>query len=194
MADETTARLVTARVYVQFQANGPLGVPQPGTVTIEATTIDEDGYDTASPGGTYVLGSWTINLTATPVQRPRAAVAPGAGPVGLDVGQRRCGRLAVRDAQGFPRRRTRRHASDRRRRRGGLRRCHTTILNHITEMGAAVVHRARLGPRGARRRDRLARSRARGLTGVGQGMIDGAAVLDNERPTAGTPYQRFALW
>ncbi len=33
----------------------------------------------------------------------------------------------------------------------------------------------------------------RNLTGIGLGMIAGAAVLDNERMTAGSPYQRFAL-
>ena len=191
--EEHGSDVVTARVYVQFQANGPLGVPQPGTVTIEATTIDDDGYDTASPGGTHVLGSWTINLTATPVERPRAAVGlvldrsgsmwAGAGAAGSRYDLLKESLAVVRDIM---------------RPIDGIGLVTfddvTATLNQITEMGAAVLP----SPPGSGR-EALDNAIAspdlvpRNLTGIGQGMIDGAAVLDNERLTAGTPYQRFAL-
>jgi tyrosinase len=62
-----SAETQTASVHVQFTANGTLGAPQSGTVSVEATIVDRDGYDTASPGDDRVVGSWTIDLTATPV-------------------------------------------------------------------------------------------------------------------------------
>ena len=191
--EEHGSDVVTARVYVQFQANGPLGVPQPGTVTIEATTIDDDGYDTASPGGTQVLGSWTINLTATPVERPRAAIglvldrsgsmSASAGAAGSRYDMLKDSLAVVRDIM---------------RPIDGVGVVTfddvTATLNQITEMGAAVLP----SPPGSGRAaldDVIASPDLvpRNLTGIGQGMIDGAAVLDTERLTAGTPYQRFAL-
>ena len=64
--------VVTARLYVQFTAAGPAERRPGGHTTVVATTIDTDGYDTPTAGGTSTLGTWTVNLTATPVPRPGA--------------------------------------------------------------------------------------------------------------------------
>jgi hypothetical protein len=66
---------VTADIYVQFQALGALDMPQAGTVTIEASITDANGYDAPNAGDPFVVGTWTVNLAATPVSRPRAAVS-----------------------------------------------------------------------------------------------------------------------
>jgi hypothetical protein len=191
--EEAGSDTTTGRVYVQFQANGPLTVPQAGSVTIEASTIDDDGYDTAAPGGTLVLGSWTLNLSATPVPRPAAAVALvldrsgsmslSAGVAGSRYDMLKSSLAVVRDVM---------------RSVDGIGVVTfddiTATLNQITTMGPATTP----FPPGSGR-EALDQAIAspdlvpRNLTGVGQGLIDGTAVLDTERLTIGTPYQRFAL-
>ncbi len=191
--EEPGSDTTTARVYVQFQANGAVTVPQAGSVTIEATTVDDDGYDTAAPGGTLVLGSWTLNLSATPVPRPSAAVALvldrsgsmslSAGAAGSRYDMLTSSLAVVRDLM---------------RPIDGVGVVTfddvTTTLNKVMAMGPAVVPSA--PGTGREALDQAIASPdlvPRNLTGIGQGIIDGAAVLDAERLTAGTPYQRFAL-
>ena len=194
VVDEEHGReTVTARVYLQFQANGVVGSPQAGTVTIQASTIDDDGYDTANPGNAYALGSWTINLTATPVSRPSAAISLvldrsgsmslSAGAAGSRYDMLKSSLAVVRDIM---------------RPIDGVGVVTfddvTTTLNQITQMGPAVVPSAPGSGRAALD-DAIVSAdlMPRNFTGIGQGMIDGAVVLDNERLVAGTAYQRFAM-
>lgn len=182
---------VTARVYVQFQANGPVGVGQAGTATIRAYIIDSDGFDAANPGDEFTLGTYTVNLSATPQTRPRAAVSlvldrsgsmsAGAGAAGTRYDLLKESLAVVRDVM---------------RPIDGVGVITfddvTTVLDGITEMGTAptapgsgreVLESAIASP------DLV----PRGLTGIGQGMIEGAGVLDDEIAAPGTPYQQFAL-
>lgn len=185
--------VVTARVYVAFTANGAVGVAQPGAVTIAASLIDTDGYDTPNPNDVLALGTWTVNLTATPVTRPRAAIAlvldrsgsmaASAGVAGSRYQMLQNSLSVVRDVM---------------RPVDGVGVVTfddvTTPLAGITEMGPAVdppvagTGRAELGA--AITSPELV---PRNTTGIGAGMINGAGLLDAERLSAGTPYMRFAL-
>jgi hypothetical protein len=191
--EEPGSDTTTARVYVQFQANGATNVAQAGSVTIQATVVDHDGYDTAAPGDTLVVGTWTLNLSATPVPRPSAAVALvldrsgsmslGAGVAGSRYDMLKSSLAVVRDVM---------------RPIDGIGVVTfddvTTTLDQITAMGPAVVPSAPGTGREALDQAIASPDLApRNLTGIGQGIIDGAAVLDAERLTVGTPFQRFAL-
>lgn len=185
------AETVTAHVFVQFQASGPVGVPQAGTATVRAFIVDSDGYDAANPGDEYTLDTWTVDLAATPVSRPRAAVSlvldrsgsmwAGAGAAGTRYDLLKESLAVVRDVM---------------RPIDGVGVVTfddlTNVLDGITEMGPAptapgsgreVLESAIASP------DLV----PRGLTGIGQGMIEGAVVLDAERTDPATIYQQFAL-
>lgn len=185
------AETVTASVFVQFQASGPVGVPQAGTATVRAFIVDSDGYDAANPGDEYTLDTWTVDLAATPVTRPRAAVSlvldrsgsmwAGAGAAGSRYDLLKESLAVVRDVM---------------RPIDGVGVVTfddlTAVLDGITEMGPAptapgsgreVLESAIASP------DLV----PRGLTGIGQGMIEGAGVLDAERTDPATPYEQFAL-
>lgn len=186
-----TSDTVTARVYVQFQAGGTLSLPQSGTATVRAYIVDSDGYDAANPGDQFTLNTWTVNLSATPVARPRAAISlvldrsgsmwAGAGVAGTRYDLLKESLAVVRDVM---------------RPLDGVGVVTfddlTTVLDQITAMGSQpttpgsgreVLESAIASP------DLV----PRGLTGIGQGMIEGADILDTERLSAGTPYQQFAL-
>jgi hypothetical protein len=188
-----TTDVVTADIYVQFQALGAVGVAQPGSVTVEATINDVDGYDTPNPGNPLVVGTWTINLAATPVSRPQAAVSfvldrsgsmsESAGVAGTKYDMLKSSLQVVadimRDTDGV-----------------GLVSFDdaVTTLNGITAMGPSVSPPVA----GSGRAAVVAAIGSpdlvpRGWTGIGQGMISGAAVLDAERTTVGTPYSQFAM-
>jgi hypothetical protein len=65
---------------VDFQAvGGSLGAVEQGSMTVEATYIDRDGYDASGPGAPVTLASFTINLSATPVAQPALAFAMQPG-------------------------------------------------------------------------------------------------------------------
>ena len=57
-----------ADVNVAFRATGALGTAQVGTATIEAFIEDADGYFAATVGGEHRVSTWSITVTATPVQ------------------------------------------------------------------------------------------------------------------------------
>jgi hypothetical protein len=59
-------------VWVQFVASG--ASPQFSSVTIEAYIIDDEGYYAATEGGEYVLGTFTIDLSASVIPREDNAV------------------------------------------------------------------------------------------------------------------------
>jgi Mg-chelatase subunit ChlD len=183
----------TASVHVAFHAVGALGMPQAGSVTIEASYVDRDGYDAPAPGSTVVLGPFTVNLSATPVARPTAAVAmvldrsgsmaEAAGVAGTKYDLLRSSMQVVADVA----------------RTGdgvGLVTFDDVVmtLSGVEEMGplgtppptgsgraavAAMLAGADLVPRG--------------LTGIGQAMIAGAGVLDAERLGGATPFAVFAM-
>ena len=67
---------VLANVNVAFHATGALGSAQAGTVTIEAFIDDADGYFAATVGGEHRVGTWSVNLAATPVARPASRARP----------------------------------------------------------------------------------------------------------------------
>ncbi|MBK8460614.1 MAG: tyrosinase family protein [Micropruina sp.] len=151
---------VTARVYVQFQANGAVGVPQAGSATIRAYLIDSDGFDAAQPRRPV----HPEHLDGQPVGNPGHPAAgsgvAGPGPVGLHVGGRRGGRHQTRPAEGVPGGGTRCDAPDRRGGRGHLRRPHHSAgRDHPDGLGADHT-RLRPGPAGVG--DRLGRPRPSG--------------------------------
>jgi hypothetical protein len=180
---------VTANVYLQFQALGALGTPQAGSATIEAYIDDADGYFAATVGGEFVVGTWSVNLTATPVAKPRAAVvfvldrsgsmAIGAGPAGTRYDllksslQATADVMADNDAIGLV------SYDDL-----------VATLAPVTQMGAAPGGTGRTAVSNAISSGDLA---PRGLTAIGSGMIQGASVLDAERTNPATPYTRFAM-
>ncbi len=185
------AETVTASVFVQFQANGPIGVPQAGTASVRAFIVDDDGYDAANPGDEYTLGSWVVDLSATPVARPRAAVSlvldrsgsmwANAGTAGSRYDLLKESLAVIRDVM---------------RPIDGVGVVTfddlTAVLDGITEMGPAPTTPGS----GREVLDSTIASpelEPRGLTGIGQGMIEGAAVLDAERTDPATPYEQFAL-
>lgn len=181
---------VVANVYVQFQASGPLSVPQAGSVTIEAYIDDGDGYFAAAVNGEHILGSWTINLAATPVPRPRSAVvfvldrsgsmSESAGPAGNKFDLLRAALQSAADIM---------QAND----GVGLVSYDdvATTLSSITGMGPQMPP----GPGRTEVTNAIASGNLdpRGLTGIGQGMIVGANVLDAERTNPSTVYERFAM-
>ncbi|MGH3936256.1 MAG: tyrosinase family protein [Pseudonocardiaceae bacterium] len=188
-----TSDVVTADIYVAFQALGALGVPQAGTAMIQATIVDRDGYDAPNPGDVHVVGMWAVDLLATPVTRPRAAVAlvldrsgsmaqsAGAAGTKYDLLKSSLDVVAdvMRDIDGL-----------------GIVTFDDLVatLNGIQEMGPNVMMPVPgTGRRAAE--DAIASPELvpRGLTGIGQGMISSAAVLDAERTAAGTPYAQFAM-
>lgn len=184
---------VVANVYVAYTAPAtPASPPAPqvGTVTIEAYIDDADGYFEPNVNDEHLVGSWNVNLLATPVPRPRSAVvmaldrsgsmAESAGPAGTKADLLKSSLAAVAhimrddDAIGLV---SYDHAF--------------TTLAPVTEMGPesppgpgraavdAAIGGTDLNPRGA--------------TGIGGGMIQAAGVLDAERLNASTPYTRFAM-
>lgn len=181
---------VLANVYVAFQSAGALGTAQAGTATIEALIDDADGYFAAAVGGEHRVGSWTVNLTATPVARPRSAIAfvldrsgsmsESAGPAGTKEALLKSSLQVVADIM---------QPND----AIGLVSYDDAVatLAPITAMGPvtppgpgrAAVAAAIAGPD----------LTPRGLTAIGAGMIQGAQVLDAERTNLGTPYARFAM-
>jgi hypothetical protein len=185
------AEFVTAHVYVRFEATSPVGVPQAGTATVRAYVTDQDGYDAPAPGAQFELGTWMVNLSATPVTRPRAAVSlvldrsgsmwANAGAAGSQYDLLKESLAVARDVM---------------RPIDGVGVVTfddlTTVLDGITEMGNAPT-----APGSGREvlEDAVASPDLvpRGLTGIGQGMIEGAAVLDAESTNAGTIYEQFGL-
>ncbi|MDQ3890007.1 MAG: tyrosinase family protein [Actinomycetota bacterium] len=181
---------VTANVYVQFIASGSLSTPQAGAVTIEAFIEDADGYFAPAVNGEYIVGSWTINLTATPVPRPRSAIvfvldrsgsmSESAGPAGTKADllksalQSAADILQANDAIGL------------------------VSYDDVVATLASITGMGPLSPPGS---GRTAVTTAitsgaldpRGLTAIGQGMIAGAGVLDAERTNPSTVYSRFAM-
>lgn len=63
---------VEGLVWVQFVANG--ASPQFSSVTIEAFILDDEGYYAATEGGEHLLGTFTIDLSASVVPRQDNAV------------------------------------------------------------------------------------------------------------------------
>ncbi len=64
---------VDALVWAQYDSS--LGSTAPGSLEIEASIIDPEGYYAATEGGTYVLGTWTISLSASIVPRVGTSLA-----------------------------------------------------------------------------------------------------------------------
>jgi Common central domain of tyrosinase len=69
-AHQPGADVQTVDVEVAFQATGPLGIAEQGSLTIDISYTDHDGYDASAPSSTLLLGSVTIALSATPVEQP----------------------------------------------------------------------------------------------------------------------------
>lgn len=182
----------TADVYVAFQALGAVGTPQAGSVTIQASIVDRDGYDSPAPGTIRILGTWTVNLVATTVARPRAAVAlvldrsgsmgESAGAAGtkfdLLTSSLRTVADLLRDDDAI-----------------GLISFDDVvdIISPVHAMGPLVAPAAGSGRQDVADAIAAGAFTPRGLTGIGSGMIAGAAALDAERLTAGTPYAQFAI-
>lgn len=66
------AESVDGYVWVQFNASG--GTPQFSSVTIEAFIVDGEGYYAATEGGEHVLGTFTVDLSASVIPREDNAV------------------------------------------------------------------------------------------------------------------------
>ena len=58
---------VTGNIYIQFHSVGPEFVLQSGSATVEAFINDADGYFASNVNDVYIVGSWNVNLMATPV-------------------------------------------------------------------------------------------------------------------------------
>lgn len=184
------ADTVTADVYLQFHAVGPVGTVQPASATIEAFVVDADGYFAPTVGGQHVVGSWTVTLSATPVPRPRTAVAlvldrsgsmsETAGALGTKYDLLKSSLQVVADIM---------RPDD----AVGL-----VSYDHVVTMIAPITQMGALAPPGP---GRQAVTNAingpdlvpRGATAIGQGMIHGAAALDAERTAAGSPYSHLAM-
>ena len=69
---DLAADAVTGLVWLRFMATG--GSPQSSSVTIEAYIVDTEGYYAATEGGERVLGTYTVDLSATVVPREDNAV------------------------------------------------------------------------------------------------------------------------
>lgn len=190
---------VVGNVHLAFQSAAPLGAPAAGTATIEASIDDADGYFAPAVNGEFVIGSWTVNMTATPVPRPSSAIAlvldrsgsmsGSAGAAGTRYDLLRSSLQVTADlmrpddAIGIV-------AYD----SGtippfGLSDGVTTLAP-ITAMGPAPAGAGRTAVASAIGSPDLA---PRGATAIGQGMIQGAGVLDAERTNPASPYARFAM-
>jgi hypothetical protein len=186
----TTLDPVVASVYLAFQASGPLSAPQIGTATVEAYIDDADGYFAPNVNDEYLVGSWTVNLTATPVPRPRAAatfvldrsgsMSESAGVAGTKYDLLRSSLQVIADIM---------QPGD------GI------GLVSYDDQVATLASIAGMGPVSPPGPGRTAVANAvasgdlapRGLTAIGSGMIQGAGVLDLERTNPATPYTRFAM-
>lgn len=190
---------VVGNVYIQFQAVGPLSVAQPGSATIEAFIEDTEGYYAAPPAVEYIVGSWPVTFTATPIPRPRSAItfvldrsgsmSDSAGVAGTKYDLLKSSLQVVadimrpNDAIGlvsfddiFP--------------------PHTiTTLAPITAMGALPPPPPAPGSGRRALTDAISGPDLvpRGATAIGLGMIQGATVLNAERTSPGTPYSQFAM-
>lgn len=182
---------VVGDVYIQFQALGALSVAQMGSATIQAFIEDTEGYYAAAPGGEYPIGSWNISFTATPVARPRAAVAfaldrsgsmaESAGPAGTKYDLLKSSLQVVADIMEQTDAAAIVSYDD-----------SVTTLSPVLAMGPQppVAGTGRDAVRTAIMGADLA---PRGLTAIGSAMIQAAAALDAERTNAATPYARFAM-
>lgn len=65
--------VVTAEVRLEYQATGVPDTPQVGAALIVASITDTDGYDTASPGDSLTVGTWTVDFEGTPAPGEDAA-------------------------------------------------------------------------------------------------------------------------
>jgi hypothetical protein len=182
---------VRAHVYVQFHSTGTPSSTQVGTVTVEAFFVDPEGLFAATEGGEVLLGTFTVNVSARPVPKPRAAVSlvldrsgsmgDPAGPAGSKVDLLRSSLQVISDIL---------LADD----AVGLTSFDdvTTVISPIQQMGtnpatsgtgrnsiAAAISGNALNPRNT--------------TGIGNGMIAGAGVLEAERSNPATPYTRFGM-
>ncbi len=184
---------VTARVYVQFTANGTLNTPVAGVAAIRGQILDRDGFDGTNPGVMRTVFTATVNLSATPVPRPRTAVslvldrsgsmAASAGVSGTRFQMLQSSLAVIRDVMRefdgvgvvtfddsiYP--------------LSGI-----TALGPATSTPAAGTGRANLNVAIASP-DLV----PQGFTGIGAGIISGVGMLDAERVNPITPYQRFAL-
>jgi hypothetical protein len=71
--DDPSPRTVNVFVRCIAPSDGsPVG---PGSVTIDASVVDAEGYLTGTAGTTHVFGSYMATLTATVIPRPTSAVA-----------------------------------------------------------------------------------------------------------------------
>lgn len=181
---------VTGNVYLQFRALGPAGAAQPGSATIEAYIEDHDGYFAPTVGGQYVVGTFNVTMTATPVARPRTAIAlvldrsgsmsDSAGVLGTKYQLLQSSLQVVSDIM---------RDTD----AVGL-----LSYDDLVTTIAGVTQMGTLSPPGAGRQA-IANAitgpdvTPRGLTAIGQGIMQGASVLDAERTAAGTPYSHFAM-
>lgn len=182
---------VTANIYIQFQASGPLSTAQAGQVRVQATITDVDGYFAAAAGGEHPAGSWDINLSAIPAPKPRTAVSfvldrsgsmwDPAGAAGTKYDLLKESLQVVADIM---------QDND------------AVGLVSFDELVASLAPITQMGPLppgpGTGRGNVVAAIGSpdlvpRGLTGIGSGMIQGAADLNAERSNPATPYTQFAM-
>ena len=192
---------VVGNVYIQFQAVGPLplSVAQAGSATIQAFIEDTEGYYAAPPAVEYIVGSWSVTFTATPIARPRSAItfvldrsgsmSESAGVAGTKYDLLKSSLQVIADIMN-PNDAVGLVSFD------DIYPPHTiTTLAPITPMGPLPP------PPPAAGTGRKAISDAisgpdlvpRGWTAIGLGMIQGASVLNAERTNPGTPYTQFAM-
>lgn len=181
---------VIGDVYIRFQALGAAGTAQVGSATIEALIDDADGYFAPTVGGEFVVGSWTVTFSATPIARPRTAVAlvlDRSGSMDLPAGTLGSRYELLQSSLAV--------ISD------IMRPGDAVGLVGYDDLVATIAPVTQMGPLSPPGAGRQAVSNAasgpdlvpRGDTAIGQGMIAGAGVLDAERTLPGTPYEHFAM-
>ncbi len=181
---------VRTQVFLEFHALGTGGVVQPGTATIAAFIDDTEGYF-GTAGAEYQVGTFPITMSARPVAAPRAAVtfvldrsgsmSESVGPAGTKYDLLRSSLRVVAalmrtdDAIGL-----------------------VSYDDLVATITPTMPPLGTVSPPGA---GRLAVENAitsgglvpRGATGIGRGMIAGAALLGTVQTDASYPIKAMVV-
>lgn len=188
---------VRANVFLEFRALGTANVVQPGTATISAFIDDTEGYFTGTLGAEYQVGTWTVGLSARPVSAPRAAVtfvldrsgsmSDSAGPAGTKYDLLRSSLRVVA-------------ALMRNNDAIGLVTFDSTLIGTpaTATLTPSMPQMGTVSPRGAGRQavETAIVSGAlepRNGTAIGQGMIDGAALLQTVQTDTNYPTKAMVV-
>lgn len=175
-----------AQVYVQYTADGTLGVPQGGTAILEAWVTDDEGYYTGVVGGNYRVATFPIDFTARTEARAQTAIAlvlDRSGSMGWAAGGTLTRNdLLVEALQVF---------GDVLEPTEGL--SMTTFDELIDRPFDVLPMTPTAGGNALGTALTDGSLTPRGSTAIGLGMIDAADALQDEIASSGTPYTRHAM-